>query len=222
MKVFEGNIFDQREDSVKFVMKHIKRSAKITGTERTEKWEYPIEAIREAITNAICHRNYQINSNVQVRIFDDRLEVWGCGPLPGTLTIEDLKREHNSFPRNKLIAKCFYNVKFIEKWGTGTGRIIRSCLDQDLPEPLFEIKSGNVVVTLKKYRITDELLNELNIRQRKAVNYLIEHGKITNKEYRELNPEISSNTALNDLKQLVQKGILTANGETKSRYYTFP
>ncbi|MEN4017033.1 MAG: hypothetical protein PQ975_00980 [Methanobacterium sp.] len=83
------------------------------------------------------------------------------------------------------------------------------------------IKSGNVVVTLRKYKISDEILNTLNERQRKAINYLIEYGKITNKEYRELNPEISSNTALIDLKQLVQKGIFTAKGETKSRYYTF-
>ena len=69
MKVFEGNIIDQREDALEFVREHIKLQAKIVGTERVEKWEYPIEAIREAITNAICHRDYEIKSNVQVRIF---------------------------------------------------------------------------------------------------------------------------------------------------------
>jgi ATP-dependent DNA helicase RecG len=221
MKVFDGNIFDQREDSLNFVMKHIRHSAAIKGTERVEKFEYPPEAIREAITNAICHRDYGMNSNVQVRIFDDRLEIWGCGPLPGTLTIDDLKVEHNSFPRNKLIAKCFFDIKFIEHWGTGTIRMIQSCIDQGLPEPLFEIKSGNVVVTLKKYRITNEILSTLNERQRKAIDYLVEYGKITNREYREVNPNISSDMALKDLKKLVNSGILKPMGGTRARYYIF-
>lgn len=221
MKVFDGNIFDQREDALNFIMKHIRHSATVKGTERVERFEYPLEAIREAITNAICHRDYQINSNVQVRIFDDRLEIWGCGPLPGTLTVDDLKVEHNSFPRNKLIAKCFFDIKFIEHWGTGTIRMIQSCIDQGLPEPLFEIKSNNVVVTLKKYRITDEILNTLNERQRKAIDYIIEHGQITNSEYRKVNPNISPDMALKDLNKLVKKGILKPIGGTRARYYIF-
>jgi len=75
MKVFRGNIIDQRDNAVEFVKEHIKLHAKIVGTERVETWEYPIEAIREAITNAICHRDYEISSNVQIRIFDDRIEI---------------------------------------------------------------------------------------------------------------------------------------------------
>ena len=95
MKVFGGNIIDQREDALEFVKEHIKLHVEIKGTERVERWEYPIEALREAITNAICHRNYKISSNVQVRIFDDRIEIWGCGPLPEPLTVEDLRKRHD-------------------------------------------------------------------------------------------------------------------------------
>ena len=95
MKVFSGNIIDQREDALEFVKEHIKLHAEIKETERVERWEYPIEALREAITNAICHRNYKISSNVQIRIFDDRVEVWSCGSLPKPLTIEDLKKKHD-------------------------------------------------------------------------------------------------------------------------------
>lgn len=68
MKVFGGNIIDQREDALEFVMEHIKLHAEIKGTERIEKWKYPLEAIREAVTNAICQRNYKISSNAQIRI----------------------------------------------------------------------------------------------------------------------------------------------------------
>jgi len=77
MKVFGKSIIDQREDAIEFVKEHIALHAKIVETERKETWEYPIEAIREAITNGICHRDYQMSSNVQVRIFDDRIEIWG-------------------------------------------------------------------------------------------------------------------------------------------------
>ena len=113
MKVFGRNILDQRDDVVEFIKEHIKLHAKIVEMERAEKWEYPIEAIREAVTNALCHRDYQISSNVQVRIFDDRIEVWGCGPLPKPLTIEDLKKKHDSVLRNPLIGRNFFLIKFI-------------------------------------------------------------------------------------------------------------
>jgi len=119
MKVFGGNIIDQRDDAVEFVKEHIKLHAKIVGVDRIETWEYPIEAIREAVSNAICHRNYEIASNVQIRIFDDRIEIWGCGLLLPPLTPEKLKKEHKSVLRNPLIGKCFFLIKFIEQWGTG-------------------------------------------------------------------------------------------------------
>jgi len=219
MKVFGGNIIDQRENALEFVKEHIRLHAEIKGTERVERWEYPIEAIREAITNAICHRNYETASNVQIRIFDDRIEVWGCGPLPEPLTPEDLKREHKSILRNPQIGKSFFLIKFIEQWGTGTNRMIEQCLGHGLPEPLFEEVAGDFVVTFRKYNITEEILNELNDRQRKAIEYLLKHKKITNKEYREINPNISDRTALNDLNELIHKNIIVAKGEKKYRYY---
>ena len=106
-------------------MKNIRKAAWIEPgkVERREKWEYPIEAIREAITNAICHRDYKIASNVQIRIFDDRIEVWNPGTLPEGLTPESLKGKHESIPRNPLIAKMFFLINEIEqlvliKWST--------------------------------------------------------------------------------------------------------
>ncbi len=219
MKVFGRSVIDQREDALEFVKEHIRLHAEIKGTERVERWEYPIEAIREAITNAICHRNYETPSNVQIRIFDDRIEVWGCGLLPEPLTTEDLKRGHKSVLRNPMIGKCLFLIKFIEQWGTGTNRMIEQCLEHDMPEPLFREVAGDFVVTFRKYNITEEILNELNERQRKAIEYLLRRKKITNKEYREINPDISDRTALNDLNELVHQNIIVAKGERKYRYY---
>lgn len=107
MKVLDGDLINQREDALEFTKEHFEFHAEIKRTERIERWEYPIEAVREVITNSICHRDYEVASNVQVMIFDDRLEVLGCGPLPEPLTIEDLKEEHNSILMNPLIAKSF-------------------------------------------------------------------------------------------------------------------
>ncbi len=219
MHNFKGSIIDQRNDALGFVEKHMKKGAKIEGMDRVEEFEYPIEAIREAITNAICHRDYRINSNVQVRIFEDRLEVWGCGPLPEPLTVEDLKISHESIRRNPLIAECLYQIGFIEKWGTGTRRIIDSCLENGLPEPLFEIKSGSLVVTLQKYKFTQLKKSEISERQQKAIDYLLKNGRITNEEYRQINPKIGRYTALNDLKDLIRKGIIAAEGKGRYTYY---
>jgi ATP-dependent DNA helicase RecG len=216
---FEGSIIDQREDGLRFAEKYIKRSAKIEGTERVEKFEYPTEAIRESLTNAICHRDYRINSNVQLRIFDDRIEIWGCGPLPEPLTVEDLKIDHVSIRRNPLIAECFFNIGFIERWGTGTQRIIKSCIENGLPEPIFEIKSGNLVVIIRKFKFSTLIIKNLKESQQKAIDYLFEHEKITNSEYRELNPEMERQRVTDELKDLVDKGIILAKGELKFRYY---
>ncbi|MEA3475404.1 MAG: helix-turn-helix domain-containing protein [Candidatus Cloacimonadota bacterium] len=221
MKVFGGNIIDQREDALEFVKEHIQLHAEIKGTERIERWEYPIEAIREAITNAICHRNYKISSNAQIRIFDDRIEVWGCGPLPEPLTVEDLRKKHDSVLRNPLIGKCFFLIKYIEQWGTGTNRMIKKCLSSGLPEPLFEEISGNLVVTFRG-KITKEYLEglDLNKRQIVAMEYIKKIGKITNKKYREMFPEISNETARLDLNILVRKRLLNKKGEKRGAYYT--
>lgn len=220
MKVFAGTITDQREDAVEFVKEHIKLHAKIIETERVERWEYPLEALREALTNALCHRNYELASNVQVRIFDDRIEVWGCGPLPQPLTVEDLRTKHDSILRNPLIGKCLFLIKFIEQWGTGTNRIIRECLNYNLPEPLFEEIAGNLVVTFRKSKFTVEYLKELNLneRQMKALNYLKANEKITRKEYSSLF-KCSPRTAFDDLQAMMDKKIVKRKGKGKYTYY---
>jgi len=217
MKVFGGSIIDQVDAAEAFILRHITRSAWIEPTkiERQERWKYPPDAVREAIVNAICHRDYESTANAQIRIFDDRIEIRGCGPLPQPLTIDDLKKAHNSVPRNPLIAKCFFLIKYIEQWGTGTNRMIDKCLDHGLPEPIFEEISGDFVVTFRKSYIDDETLKELNERQKSVIEYLKEKDTtISNKEYQALF-EISRNTASTDLNGLVEKGIIKRIGEGK-------
>lgn len=222
MKVFGRSIIDQRDDSLEFVKEHIKLHVEIKGTERVEIWEYPIEAIREAITNAICHRDYKISSNVQIRIFDDRVEIWGCGPLPEPLTPEDLKKKHKSILRNPLIGKCFFLIKFIEEWGTGTNRMIEVCLDAGLPEPIFEEASGNLVVTFRKYYISEDLETlGLNERQNIAIEFIKQYGMITLRDFKKISHKVADRTLRKDLDDLVKIGIIKPVGEKKGRKYVF-
>ncbi len=219
MKVFDGDLIEQRNDSLEFIKEHIKLEVEIKGTERIEEWEYPIEAVREAITNAICHRDFRVASKVQIRIFDDRLEVWGCGSLPDPLTVDDLKKKHRSILRNPLIGRCFFLAKFIEEWGTGTNRIIEKCVEKGLPEPLFEEITGGLVVTFRKYKVDEEILEDLNHRQKGAVKYLKEHKSIKNVELQKLFPEVSRETIRKDLKDLTERGITKKTGSKRGTEY---
>jgi len=221
MKVFSGNIIEQVEKSLGFVLEHISMKVYLAGKPaREEKYEYPVDAIREAIINAVCHRDYEISTNIQIRIFDDRIEVWGCGPLPEPLTLEDLRKKHKSILRNPLIAKCFFLIKFIEQWGTGTNDMINMCLDWELPEPLFEYVTGDFVVTFRKSRFTEEFLEKLglNKRQIKAVKYVEKNKQIDRRTYCNIN-NVKQTLAYKELVDIVKKGVFEIRGKGRSTYY---
>lgn len=224
MKVFSGPIYKMVDRAMQFVMEHIDRAARIIPgqTEREEEWEYPLEALREALTNAVVHRDYFSSSNVQVRIFDDRVEIWNPGTLPKGITVEDLKGKHESKPQNPLIAKLFFLIKYIEQWGTGTNRIVKLCEEKNLPEPEFEDTGSSFIVTLRKSKLTEGYLEtlELNDRQRKAIEYVKENEQISNSKYRDLN-DVTRETAKRDLADLVDKEILQQKGKGRATHYTF-
>lgn len=220
MKVIEGTIDDQIDLVEKFIMNNIKKSAWLTPgqVKRNEKWEYPLDALREAVTNAICHRDYSSTSNVQVRILDDRIEVWNPGSLPEGWTVETLKKKHESKPRNHLIAKLFFMIKNIEQWGTGTNEMIKETVKHGLPEPEFEDTGTSIVVTFRKLKLTEEILKGLNERQRKAIEFLKLHKKLTTSEYQEvINKPLV--TAKRDLLDLKKKKIIEYVGSLKTGYY---
>lgn len=221
MKVIGGTIYEQVDEAEKFVMNNIKKAAWIEPgkIERQEKWEYPLDAVREAITNAVCHREYDSSSNVQIRIFDDHLEIWNPGRLPNGWTVETLKKKHGSKPYNPLIAKLFFLVKYIEEWGTGTTNIVKDTIKHGLPEPLFEEIVGSIVITFRKYQITEEILEGLTERQKKAIDFLKEHKKITVMEYKAILKNITEKTAYRDLKNMEEKSIIKSIGEKKGRHY---
>lgn len=105
-------------------------------------YEIPPEVIREAIVNAVAHRDYTSDGSVQVMLFADRLEIWNPGSLPPSLTLAMLRKPHGSFPRNPLLAEPLYLAKYIERMGTGTGDMIARCKKAGLSAPRFTVTDG--------------------------------------------------------------------------------
>jgi len=222
--MIQQNLIDQVDEAMNFIKKHISVKYEFEGTpRRREVWEYPLNALREAVINAIVHKDYSMSSHTTVEIYDDKMQIWNPGKLPPGLTIQDLYNpEHKSIIRNKLIAQVFYDIGFIEKYGSGIGRIIESCYAHGLPSPEFGEFSGGFSIIFRKDIFTEKYLRELglNERQIKAVGYFKEKGRITNKEYQQIANTIKR-TASRDLKELIDKDVLIKIGDSgKGTYYT--
>lgn len=139
----EETLFDQVENAMQYFRDRLQTEFRMTGKpQRDVIWEYPLDALREAVTNAVCHRDYAEISHTQIRIYDDRILVWNPGDLPQNLSVEKLKKEHRSFPKNKLIAKIFFCVGLIEQWGSGVMKMIEETKAAGHPEPILEENQG--------------------------------------------------------------------------------
>ena len=214
-RMIEGTVIEQIDETLDFIRKNINVRFVMTGKPaREEVWDYPLEALREAIINAICHRDYTVPSNTEVRIYDEELIVWNPGGLPLGLTLEDLYKPHPSVLRNKGIGGIFYDMGLIEQWGSGIEKMRKTCIKAGIPEPQFEEHQGFRVI-FRKDIYTEEYLQKIGLNERKikAVIYVKEKGKITNKEYQKL-VNVSKPMATIDLKTLVEKRIFMKLGVT--------
>ena len=141
-QIFRGDVFQLVDQATSFVMSRVNnwtgtRSEGLTAEVPTRP-ELPLDAVREAIVNAVCHRDYTSNASVQVMLFRNRLEVLNPGGLPYGLTIPKLHVPHKSLPNNPLLADPMYWNGYIEKVGTGTEDILKKCKEYGLKEPEFQ------------------------------------------------------------------------------------
>ena len=210
----EGNIvYLLKEVLEQLNRKFFTRAISFEGLQRIEKGEYPIAALREMLLNALVHRNYLGSSVVQMRMFDNHFNIWNEGELPAGLSLDSLKRQHPSRPRNLLIADVCFKGGYIDAWGSGTLKIISTCKEAGLTDPEIIEQDGGILVTLFKNKYSADQLQKLglNERQVKAVLYVVENGSITNSQYQKLT-NTSKPTATRDLQELESKGILSNKG----------
>lgn len=225
---FEGPLYEQIEEAYEFVLKHINLGAEINGLIRTDAYELPTEAIREAIVNATTHRNFLDRACVQVAVYDDRVEITSPGMLYGGLTIEQIK-EGGSKIRNRCIAEVFSRMKIIESWGTGIKRMFSSCKAYGIREPeLLEVGDS---FRVNLYRPSyDEVhqsspksspkssLKNLNATQQKIADMILENPKVTQVDMAE-KLDISTRAVKKSIKDLTEKGILERIGSSRSGYW---
>ena len=135
------------DDATFFVMSHISNQIgphdAADSAAATSRFELPEPAVREAIVNAVCHRNYASAASVQVMLFKNRLEIWSPGPLPKGMTLAKMYKRHKSYPANPLLAYAMFLRKYVEQTGTGTGDIIARCREWGLPDPKWQVEDGD-------------------------------------------------------------------------------
>ena len=221
-----GNLFLQFAVGEEALKNFINVRYEITGEtpERKEHWDYPLPALREALMNALVHRDYfKKHEQILIKIYDDKIWFHNPGGLPKGLSIEQLKEKPQSVPRNPLIARIFYLAGYIESYGSGIQRIVTSFADAGLPDPEFQTDAWSLALTMKMDILTEEYLAQqgLNEKQVKVVIYVKKHGRITNKEFIALIPQkVTTKTASRNLKKLCDLGILTQIGTSgKGTYY---
>jgi len=223
----QGTLPEQIRRAEAFVLDNMRRGVRLLSLERFEETEYPLEAIREAIVNAIAHRDYRIRGDeIRVMMFGDRIEFYSPGRLPGHITVDNLVEER--FSRNEIIVQILSDMGFIERLGYGIDRMIRLMTAAGLPAPRFEETAAGFQVTLAGHGAS--LISDradalrwrqagLNERQEQALAYLLENGRITNRDYQQLCPDVSAETIRRDLADLVSKDLLLKIGEKRATYY---
>lgn len=202
-----GNLFEQIEKTIDLLFtKYIKAEISYEGINRIEKYEYPRDAVREALLNAIAHKDYSGGTPIQISVYSDKIIFWNEGQLPENWTIENLLIKHPSKAYNPDIANVLFRSGYIESWGRGTLKMIKECELAGLPKPIYFYNMSGFFVEFRKGNYNEQYLKSLDLsdRQIKAVLYLKEKGKITNSDYQTLTA-VSKATATRDLTELVKK-----------------
>lgn len=228
-KKIEGSIPEIIDEIETLILRNMKQKTIIQGLSRLDIWEYPEDAIREAVRNAVIHRDYSelMQSNyIQVRMFPDRIEIESPGTLYGDVTVNNLVTSTKA--RNSVIITLLEDLKIIENRGSGIDTMIHTMKTSHLEPPQFRETRNSFVVTFKNHNFIDEeaiaWLNTysnitINDRQVSALVYTRNNKRITNREYQELN-SIDSVTATKELKYLLQNNLIIQNGTRGGAFYT--
>ena len=222
-KEFDGPLLLMPEEIMAFIQRHINKQIVISGkAQHDEIWDYPLDALREAIMNAIVHRDYNDSGNVQIRIFDDRIEIWSPGILPKEVDISEIYKRARSVLRNKLIMRIFHKYGLIENWGTGFQRMLELCRKNGNPDPVFSYASGAFVVSFKKIRqaegVTEGVTEGVAEGVKKLKNYISNNpGKRTSQMVKAgIAPQ---KTIERWIKKLKEDGLVEFVGSPKSGGY---
>ncbi len=157
-----GPLFDQVETTVDLLLtKYLRAGISYEGIQRLETFPVPVAALREAVINAIAHKDYASATPIQISVYHDKLMIWNAGQLPPEWTFEQLTAKHASLPFNPDIANAFFRVAFLESWGRGIDLMRNACLAARLPAP--ELRWDNGLWVVFEYGATGQLAPETTL-----------------------------------------------------------
>ena len=204
------------------IWEEMDKRAVVKGLHRQEETEYPSAPVREALVNAVAHRDYRLTGrSIEIRMYTDRLEITSPGGLPAHITLDNIVEEHYS--RNPRLVNGLYQWGYIEELGLGIDRMIEDMVNAGHMPPKFEAKSHRFSVILyntkDSSRVVQTWEQNMNERQIKAIEFLQRNSAITNRDYRDMCPHVGSETLRLDLADLVNKGILLKIGDKRGTRY---
>lgn len=208
------------DDVIGFVRRNIAREAVIGAVRRTDRWAFPLPAVREAVINAVVHADYaQRGGPIRIAIFDDRLEIENPGLLPFGLTIDEIRRGVSRL-RNRVIGRVFHELGLIEQWGSGIQRMTAACVDAGLDEPEFEELGMRFRATLSGVRRRAPALNETD---EAIVSLLADGAGLSTRQVADAIGR-SSRATRSRLASLVERGVVVEVGsgpnDPRRRYFS--
>ncbi len=196
------------EEAARFVQQHASQAVRIEGMKRSEHWSIPLPAVREALVNAVVHADYShLGSPIRVLVYDDRVEVESPGLLPFGLVVDDILRGVSRL-RNRVIARVFKELRLIEQWGSGVGRMIESCREHGLPAPVFEEVGTHFRVTFRLEPGTGMVMDDVS---RRILMNIKDKGQLSTRSVAEA-VGLSTRSARTKLKALVDRGFIAEVG----------
>lgn len=222
-----GSILEQIDKIVELVyLKYMKAKISYEGMQRIERYFVPEAALREALLNALCHKQYQSGVPIQISVYEDKLYIANCGCLPENWTLENLMRKHASSPYNPNIAHVFYLAGFIESWGRGIEKICSACEKDGVPQPVYTINPGDIMIeftapedrVIRFGKVTDRVIDKVTDEERALLSLLAEDPGYTMPQLSE-KMGISRKTVAQRIKQLKEKGAIERIGSDRKGYW---
>lgn len=223
-----GSLLEQVDKAIEVIyLKYMRAKIRYEGIRRIERYFVPEEALREALLNAVCHKQYQSGIPVQVSVYEDRLYVANIGSLPEDWTYEKLMQKHASKPFNPNIASVFYYAGFIESWGRGIEKICSALKADNLPMPEYTVNPGDIMIKFTgpedriirvTDRVTDKVTDKVTEKERALLRLLDEDPGYTSAQLVD-KLAVSRKTLALIIKSLKEKGIIERIGSDRKGYW---
>ena len=235
--VIEGSLIEQVEKTMDLLTtKYMKANIDYEGITRTETYDYPENALREAVLNAIIHKDYSSNVPVQISVYDRWLMIYNSGRLPEGWTLETLMKKHSSIPANPDVARVFFRAGYIENWGRGISDIVKYCKNAGLPEPFYKQMGAGFALVFQQEKgaadfsyekddkdkvgekVGDKVGEKVGEKEKQILYHIRKNDAITYKELAGL-IGVTEKSIYKNIEKLKQKGHLKRVGPAKGGHW---